>query len=255
MIVPARAGNLERVGYFRFVDEFATPICALTKAIEAERERHPNGDISNSLIVVPEAFNIGHDYDLPASDLRPREILEKLHELAAPLRITFVVGILDRRRNSAYWVDANGPELMCHKMGDDLKGLYKRCLRNPDRRNPIACANARIGVLICMDANDNTACIRCRRNKLLAGLREGDGNKILCVPARFTNSTPNPLAFLSVIPDYWYVLGGGVYLGTSFVAHAHAPQPNNPLEARKVQATAPVKNEVRLWLLPQAPAR
>src|ERR1700676_1787150 len=63
MTVAQRMENLEKIGFFRFVDQFANPIAALGKAIEVEREYHPNGDVSNSLIVLPEAFNIGGTYN------------------------------------------------------------------------------------------------------------------------------------------------------------------------------------------------
>lgn len=37
-----------------------------TRRINLERQRYPNRDIANSLIVLPEAFNIGPDYNPPA---------------------------------------------------------------------------------------------------------------------------------------------------------------------------------------------
>ena len=91
-------------------------------------------------------------------------------------------------------------------MGDDGKKLYDPCLHSPDNRNPIACGHARVGALICMDAWDGQRDLQDRRHHLLADLNNGDGHKILCVPAWPTTNMPDPTDFLPTISDYWYVL-------------------------------------------------
>jgi hypothetical protein len=140
-VLPA---TIEKIGFFHFVNGFETPIDELCRAIEAERDNHPDRDIDNSLIVLPEAFNLGHDYN-PSRDpeLPASLIIDDLSRLAgAQLPVAFVVGILEGRCNSAYWVDSSGGYLMCRKMGDDRKDLYDPCT-DPEVLNPIDCTNAR----------------------------------------------------------------------------------------------------------------
>jgi predicted amidohydrolase len=257
MTVAPTCGKLEKIGFFHFVDEYPNPISALAKAIGKEQENHTN--ISNSLIVLPEAFNCG-SYRSHAELLPAQEILENLRcKLAGPLRITFVVGVLepcrtwlghDGKRNSAYWVDANGTQLMCHKMGDDGKKLYDPCARNPDPRNPIACANARVCALICMDATDETTDnsglhIQQHRKQLLADLNAGEGHKIVCVPARFNSTWPDPSKLLSVLPDYWYVAADGQHNGHSLISHERSGgSSRTPIKPAPGEG-----NTVKLWPL------
>lgn len=240
-------GKVEKIGYFRFVENFKKPIQALVEAVDKEQEQHSY--VNNSLIVLPEAFNIGGPYPCKQmdSELPAHEILEELRETAARLGIAFVAGILDGRKNSAFRIDANGPQLVCHKLGEDLTGAYDPCLQNPDWRNPITCANARVAALICMDATEDKTDIKQRRSNLLTNLKEGEGHKIICVPARFTHTSPDPLAFRSIVPDYWYVVADGNYLNSSFVARAQ--KSTNFLEAKLVDSPAPAGNQVRLWPL------
>ncbi len=241
--------GLKRVGYFRLVTGFNDPIVALANSIEEARSDCPDRDVSNSLIVLPEAFNIGHEYDPPGPDLCSEGILQRLHEeLAAPLGIAFVAGVIHGTRSSAYWVDAGGPEAICHKMGDDGKGLYSPCLRGADKRNPFPCGNAHVGTLICMDAWDDDPPIRKRRNRLLADLENEAGYKILCVPAWPTINKPDPRAFQATVSDYWYVLASGGYLSTSSVAHVSASRPSEV----PVTDSAPEGNRIRLLPLAQS---
>jgi predicted amidohydrolase len=252
-----RTLSVEKIGFFRFVTELDHPIEELAKAMEVERKHHPNSTITNSLIVLPEAFNMGGPYRPPALDGTDNRvfatswILEELRKLAVCKSVAFVGGILDieSKRNSAYWVDANGPELMCHKMGSDGKKLYDTCTERPDRSNPVACANASVGALICLDATTNDAKAHQRRTSLLARLKETEGYIVLCVPSQFTVNMPDALAFFPKVPDYWYIVADGGYNQTCLVAHVDLSHSANPLEARKVQATAPTANVVKLWPL------
>ena len=61
-------------------------------------------------------------------------------EFCLPLEITVVVGILEVRRNYAYWVDRHSESfVMCEKTVDDHTGLYVPCdiekagLSNPNQ--------------------------------------------------------------------------------------------------------------------------
>lgn len=260
------SGTLQRLGFFRFVDEFLRPIEELAKAIEVERKNYPEGDISTSLIVLPEAFNVGDGYVggkceppyLSNRQLAASVICERLRkELAGPLGVCFVVGVLEKAppthvpapagtpvRNSAYWVDATGAHLICHKMGNDNKCLYEPCSSNQDSHNPIECANASIATLICMDATESDPTIQNRRSALLNTLKKSPKQPIICVPARTSVIGPDPLGFLADLPEYWYILADGKYLTSSYVCHAR--QGTRPGEGRKVEAPPPAGNQVRL---------
>ncbi|HXF26949.1 MAG TPA: nitrilase-related carbon-nitrogen hydrolase, partial [Bryobacteraceae bacterium] len=80
-------------------------------------------DVTDSLIVLPEAFNLGRQYDLNDKPKEKplfgeRDVLARLHEIATTHKVVFVVGLIEieTRRNSAYLVDARSPRLMCHKI-------------------------------------------------------------------------------------------------------------------------------------------
>jgi hypothetical protein len=98
------------------------------------------------------------------------------------------------------------------------------------------------------DQDDTALCMR-RRKRLLTRLKGREGPKIVCIPARFKFTNPDPLEFRSVISDYWYVVADGEYHGVSFVARACAEPPGNVLDAALVKATSPEGNQVKLWPL------
>jgi predicted amidohydrolase len=219
MSILPREGSLERFGFFHCEAKLEeNPIDELTKAIEKERPEV----LRNSLIVLPEAFNLVGDYHGSSHGIgAAREILEGLRMLAVRLQIAFVAGVLEGRTNSAYWIDGDGKELMCRKIGDDRTRLYDPCLDNPDGCNPISCANAHVGALICMDAcvdRDENAPHVQRRNDLLKRLNEVKGTRIVCVPARFSESC-GTLTFLEEIQDGYVVVANGYVGGASFVFH------------------------------------
>jgi len=124
----------------------ASPVTRLRKAINdrinEEKGRDPGWTIANSLIVLPEAFNID-EYDSRSPAVPADEFLAALRLLAEEHQIAFVAGILDGRRNSAYIIDAKLPHLMCHKVGDDRTGIYDPCTGDSDPCNPVALSNAR----------------------------------------------------------------------------------------------------------------
>jgi hypothetical protein len=232
--------RIRQIGFFHFVKDFDTPIEALDVEIERERH-HAGGDISGSLIVLPEAFN-GRDYSLQVRELPPDKILWQLQlKFAAPLDVAFVVGILGGHYNSAYWVDSDGPCRRCHKTGDDNTHNYCPCEQGMDPRNPVTRGSARIGALICMDSTeDDGGRVRDRRRLLLAQLKDDGRESILCVPGRFGTAKPDPS-----IPGCWFVVANGKALNGSFVADASGNVVVNS------EAT-PWENQVRLWPLPEA---
>jgi len=140
-------------------------------------ESVPSGnDVTDSLIVLPEAFNLGRQYDLnDGAKERPlldeQDVLARLREIAKTHKVVFVVGLIEieARRNSAYLVDAGSPRLMCHKIMNDGSQEYEPCTSNCQGENPIKYREEiSVGALICADASDN------RRLKLMSQSTVGD---------------------------------------------------------------------------------
>jgi len=218
--------TIENLGFFRFVENLAAPIQELTTAIDREivskKAADPDWDIKRSLIVLPEAFNLGRPYE--RSDASPSvEAKAMLHalrfDIAQHHSVALIVGLLEEkpgRRNSAYWIDAEGETLMCHKVDEDETGLYRPCRDiNPDRLNPILCHNAQVGALICLDAfTECHSCVQQRRRLLRARLNHE--NKIVGVCAQTTLYGPNRHAPTDA-EGCWYVVADGNYNGESLV--------------------------------------
>ncbi len=156
--------------------------------------------------------------------------------------MAFVVGVIRGTDNSAYWVDAGGPVAICHKMGDDLKRLYRPRRTCADEKNPFPCGNAQVGALICMDAWDAEPSIQERRNCLLEKLRRWLGRKILCVPAWPTVYNLDHRQIQALVPDCWVVLASGGYLSGSFIA---------PPSETRVADCVSVDNQIQFLPLPE----
>jgi predicted amidohydrolase len=245
-----RDTTIEKLGFYNFVNFEQPPIdslqTALERAIEKERSLNPEWEVSGSLIVLPEACNIGN-YLQPVLEPRAEAFHEALQKLAGHLQVTFIAGILERRLNSAYMIDADGSQLMCHKIGEDLSRLYDPCA-NPDRCNPIFLKNASVAALICMDATENApGHLKCRRDALLDRL-EADagsvGTKIICIPGRFSLTNPKSLSHFQRSPNCWYIIADGVWKHDhgSFIADASHKILLEPADGRE--------NEVRFCSLP-----
>jgi hypothetical protein len=121
-------------------------------------------DLAGSLIVLPEAFNLGREYDPNYSPketprLCARRVLGQLRRIAATYEVAFVLSIIEAgtRRNSAYFVDSGLPRLLCRKIIDDGSQEYQPYTSDYLRRgNPITYPGPIcIGALICADAMDN----------------------------------------------------------------------------------------------------
>jgi hypothetical protein len=185
---------LRYAGFFHFVKSHCDPLGELTAALDCYH------DVAASLIVLPEAFNLGREYDpnyTPKAKplLDEHFVLEKLGDMAKTRTVVFVVSVIEinTRLNSAYFVDADKPRLMCFKMMDDQSQEYEPCTINCQWENPVRYHEEMcIGALICADANDNRkgdpgsvggivqASLE-RRDSLLSKLN-GKRN-VVCVPA------------------------------------------------------------------------
>jgi hypothetical protein len=191
---------LKRVGFFDATQGGGDPFGCLEGALDLAAARFGQGEISGSLIVLPEAFNLGEPYYPLAGALNARrdpkipldQALKKLHDWAIKYVVVFVAGLLHKPFSSAYWVDPdNPPTLMCHKMGEDSSGTYIGG-DGHDFNNPIARYGACVGALICFDAIEcleETASARRRRENLITEIKKEDGlYKVVCIPAHMSNN-------------------------------------------------------------------
>jgi predicted amidohydrolase len=250
-----RAAIIDKIGFLHAA-EFegcADPLAMLSNAIEEkikeEKERDDKWDIRNSLIVLPEALNIGWYGIQSVLPARPaQEFLEALRAEAEKYQVVFVVGVLEGRRNSAYMVDGKVAHLMCHKIGEDRTFIYDPCTGDPDPCNPIEfCGGVCVGALICMDADDDTERPRIarRQTEFLGRLGAFNGTKIVCVPARFCNHSRPILRTFSGLPGCYYIVAQGCRLNNmrSYIADSF----------HNKKAESMDKNEIQLWPLPQVP--
>ena len=181
---------IEGIGFFHFVaNNWKHPLGSL----ECELKKNLRG--RNFLIVLPEAFNFGADYNGEAKTPKiPAErALRRLAHLSRKYGVVFVAGMLHavERFNSAYLIDADlgvPPwRLLCHKRSDDHPADYPKLYElGPDEltncRNPSHCKGVYIGALICNDAVSLSKDMERR-------LRECSGRTLLCVPAWISDRT------------------------------------------------------------------
>ena len=195
----------KRIGFFHFVKNHHDPFGSFAKALE---DKYP-GDISSSLIVLPEAFNLGKPYHHPNAPTTSWALggakvplpvaLQQLQYTATTRKVVFVAGLVGEQFTSAYWIDHQGPALlMCHKLSEDYSGNYKPWSPSDDNRadNPIDRYGACVGSLVCLDAlEEQQAHVVKSREDLIKEMRKRNQvHRILCVPmckgSRWNSDSP-----------------------------------------------------------------
>lgn len=186
---------LQRAGFFHFAQSHCDPLAELAKAIDTASRAI---DVADSLIVLPEAFNLGREYgsgDTPkmGPQLDHRCVLADLRTLATMHKASFITSVIEEgsRNNSAYFVDAGPPRLMCHKIIDDGYEEYSPCTADCEAENPLNHGETQIGVLVWADAFDNRkgqgaapgAQYAYRRRQCLLSRLVKVPRCLLCVPA------------------------------------------------------------------------
>ena len=175
----------DRVGFFHFGHGHDDPIGSLRAALSDA------GDVSDSLIVLPEAFNIGMQYrhNGGTPDCSPR-VLGHLRSIARACRIGFVAGLViddavgvTPPYSSAYYIDRGASRLICHKgERDDRHGVtYTAFGRDGcDIDNPIEHNEACIAAMVCMDIQEHA-----QRCEALASKTASSSQpiRVFCVPA------------------------------------------------------------------------
>ena len=184
--------QITKVGFYN-PQKPDSPLEALNAALEGRRAQ-----LSGSLLVLPEAFNIGTGYSRQGEIQKDPRILSELQELCADFDICIVAGLIisgptDRGRypySSAHLIDACGAGLLCHKMLSDHQGPYETCLDGCDGHNARAYRNIALCSLICIDCYEvhNLE----RHERLETNMREVANirYRIVCVPAYIEKSPP-----------------------------------------------------------------
>jgi hypothetical protein len=175
---------LRKLGFFHFCGEDRSdPVGSLRASlIEAAME----ADISGSLIVTPEAFNIKGGYWNPDRRRDP-SIRAALNGLSREFKLGLVAGLIEDGDaaelgySSAYLIDGAACHLLTRKMADDGSRNYRLCTDDCDR--PTLYNGASVAALICMDAADFSKSNR-RQAAILELMAFSKAvHKILCVPA------------------------------------------------------------------------
>src|SRR5712692_8213275 len=112
-----------KVGFFHFGSGHGAPMKALRCALREKAAK----DLHGALIVLPEGFNIGKCYHDTESDVNPEpDVIAALKAEALKYEIAFVAALIldlqQKKRNSAYLIDADGELPICHKMVPDGLG-------------------------------------------------------------------------------------------------------------------------------------
>jgi len=185
---------LQKVGFFHFGTGYDNPKAALERALEDAQEinARPLGaatGLADSVIVLPEAFNIGVPYRGDGERDFKRSIIGELQDLAGRFHVAFVAGLIIAEpcgpkppRSAAYLIDGTRCTLMCYKVGDDDtvgRNYTAECVGKADPQNPIQYQDITIGALICVDAHfpiSMAGLLRDRQESVVGACR------VICVP-------------------------------------------------------------------------
>ena len=175
---------LRKLGFFHFCGEDRSdPVGALRASfVEAATEE----DISGSLVVTPEAFNIRGGYWNPDRRLDP-SIRTALSGLSTEFKVALVARLIEDGDahgpgySSAYLINGRDCDLLTRKMADDGSHNYRLCTDDCDK--PTLYNGASVAALLCMDAADFSKSNRRQAAVLERMAFSESAHKILCVPA------------------------------------------------------------------------
>jgi predicted amidohydrolase len=242
-----------KVGYFHFGKDHGTPM----EALRCELNKQAKEKLADTLLVLPEAFNIGKCYcDSSVPDNSQAGILDLLKAEAQARSITFVAGLILESngvtRNSAYFIGGADSFPMCHKMVPDGIGRYAVCAENCDVHNPLPHRGGLVGCLICADSDppQNRSYLEVRpdlrRWERIVGLMRAEQSKpvIFCVPAH--PHTLKGAGAPSAWPEFLVVFASSCMkpdYGSSIGDHGHlvveADGPINVVDIAGIKVTIP----------------
>jgi hypothetical protein len=189
------------LSFFHFVEHYEQPIDAFRKELEAQRKA-----VAGSLIVLPEAFNIGSYWrDREESDYDPT-ILEDLKTIAAEYQCFLVCGLTIREVNgpqpleppftSVYLIDGKSEAmLLCRKFCNDQTKNYTPSDGRIDFLETVQVDEMVIGALICMDACLGVQAVTDRQDRIRSRINTRCHlHKVVCIPARMGTYSSRPIA-------------------------------------------------------------
>lgn len=173
---------LKKLGIFHFVENYAAPVEELQNALRRASDKE---DVSQSLIVLPEGFNLGRCYRDSGPGNYDSTIMGELAMVAAEFQVSFVAGLVicepgcpEPPYNSAVLIDEQIAVTLCRKSENDRTGNYTADPTTPDINNPYLYRKTLVSALMCMDANDEV------RIKTVAQRMQNSAlSKIVCIPA------------------------------------------------------------------------
>ncbi|MEK7404064.1 MAG: hypothetical protein AAB225_03055 [Acidobacteriota bacterium] len=212
-----RMGNematmLRKVGFFHYggYDQSDPPGSLRDSLAEASQE----DDVSDSLIVAPEAFNIRNGY-WSHSRSRDQFIKESLVQISVDFRIALVVGLVEEGAvgepgySSAYLIDGRVCQLLSLKERKDGSGNYRPYEGGWDK--PVLHRGICIGALICADAANFNSPASERHEAVLEQVGAFKvPQAVLCVPACMREYESKevarawPTQFAVVVGNSWF---------------------------------------------------
>lgn len=184
-----------RAGFLHFVELHHDPLGVLDAELEAA------GEVKESLIVLPEAFNLGRPYgsepEKPCAFGRDF-LIAALQTRSQKHSVTFIAGIIGPHvggglpYSSAYLIDGSDSRLLCHKHTQDYSGHYEPFPGDCDVNNPTESKGVSIAAMICKDIEEH----RCQSLTALIAASPAE-QRFICIPAamRFSgwlyNSDPS----------------------------------------------------------------
>ncbi|MDQ2841571.1 MAG: hypothetical protein M3Y72_11150 [Acidobacteriota bacterium] len=182
---------LDRVGFFHFGGNKDNPSHSLKDSLQVKDKEH----LRESLIVIPEAFNVRGDY-YGTPCCRDASICKQLRDISAELGVCFVAGLIDEQtnRSGAYLIDGGNYQELSQKRGSDISSCYVPAPAS-SHDNLVPHRGLGIAALVCMDAAQDNNPNKPWRTALLEriNLQLADSRVVLCVPSRMTGGLFDPI--------------------------------------------------------------
>jgi hypothetical protein len=178
------SAKLAGIGVFHFGQRnLGRPIEQLTQALDESPAP------ADTLLVLPEAFNIKGEYSDTDHD---RTILCSLIELSKRYNIAFMAGLMEGaqapdRFNGGYLIDSDTVALLTYKRCNDSKGGYtvKKYFE------PKVYRGITLACLICADSYSDASCSNMEFHKeIKQRFTKAEDGTVLCVPAHLQTLDP-----------------------------------------------------------------